>query len=143
MIQLLPFLLLPSVVAAPNCDPQDPQSCVTILMEGDTAPFSGQLLTHRRAAKLVVLAEGCQARLDLKIQELREISDIRLRGEAAKRENDQQHFQLKLDLLQKALSEAQNASVRRWYEHPLVWVGVGAAGALGAILVGVRVVEVR
>ena len=123
------------------CDPGDPKSCVQGLTVGQPAPFTGMLLTYRRAAKLGVLAEGCQDRVDLGIQREKEIADVRLLGEQQLRENDRKVSQLQLDLLRKRLQEQVEELPPRWYERPAFVTIVTAAVTVGVLAMSVKAVQ--
>lgn len=118
----------------PVCDPQDPKSCVQLLLEGEKAPFTGQLLTIRRAAKAAVGLMMCDDRIKLKLAEANELWGIKL--DLAKRlaAADLEAAQAKIKVLQKALQERRPP----WYHHP-AWV----AGLTTTILVGILVASIK
>lgn len=115
---LLSFLLaLPTTVDAqthpPQCSKTDPKDCVQPLLEGESAPFSGQLLTNRRAAKLAVKADQCGERVQLAIEETLAKAALDLQLEKALRANDLEAWQQKEKLLTQAVQKP-------WWEHPVV-----------------------
>lgn len=138
------LLVTPSVALSappslqPACDPQDSRSCVQPLLEGEAAPFTGQLLTPRRAAKLAVKAGQCKERIRLETTRISNLLLVDLEAERAKRTNDAKHHQLQLDLMKARLVEA---SQREWYEHPVL-VAAFAVAATSLVYVGaVKTVE--
>lgn len=124
------------------CDPNDPKSCVQALTEGQAAPFPGMLLTYRRAAKLGVMAEGCQDRIDLAIQREQEIAQIKYQGIQQLRENDKQMGQMQVDLLNKRLAEQAEILPPRWYERPAFVVVVSSLTTVAVLALGVKTVQV-
>jgi len=124
------------------CDPNDPKSCVQALTVGQPAPFTGVLLTYRRAAKLGVLAEGCQERIDLTAQREKEIAEVKLLGEKLLRENDQKVSQLQQDLLKKRLQEQVEELPPHWYEKPAFVTIVTAAVTVGVLAMSVKAIQI-
>lgn len=123
------------------CDPEDPKSCVQPLVTGDPAPFDGQLMTNRRAAKLAVLAGGCQDRIDLAVARERELATIQLYGEKALRTSDQASAQLQKDLLLKRMAEMEGILTPRWYERPAFVTAVTAVATVAVLAVSVKTVQ--
>lgn len=123
------------------CDPSDPKSCVQALTEGQPAPFTGMLLTLRRAAKLGVMAEGCQERVDLAIQREQEMSQMKLQGAQQLRDNDKQAAQLQVDLLMRRLTEQVETLPPRWYERPTFVVVVTAVTTVAVLALSVKTVQ--
>lgn len=123
------------------CDPNDPKSCVQALTEGQAAPFSGMLLTLRRAAKLGVAAEGCQERVDLAIQREQELAQVKFQGLQQLRDNDRLTAQLQADLLHKKIAEQTENLPPRWYERPAFVTIVTAAVTVGVLAMSVKAVQ--
>lgn len=111
-----------------SCDPADPKSCVQPLLEGERAPFTGQLLTGRRAALLAVRADQADERTQLKLAEAEALWQVKLDLAATK-------HQIQLD---GARTEArlwqQNAEqqIPPWYAHPAFVATV--AGVVGLVV---------
>ena len=124
------------------CDPGDPKSCVQALNAGQPAPFTGMLLTYKRAAKLGVLAEGCQERVDLTVQREQEIAQVKLLGEQQLRENDQKVSQLQQDLLRKRLLEQADELPPHWYERPAFVTIITAAVTVGVLAMSVKAIQI-
>jgi len=123
------------------CDPNDPKSCVQGLTVGQPAPFTGMLLTYKRAAKLGVLAEGCQERVDLSVLREQEVAQVKLLGEQQLRENDQKISQLQQDLLKKRLQEQAEELPPHWYERPAFVTIITAAVTVGVLAMSVKAVQ--
>lgn len=119
------------------CDPNDPKSCVQALTVGQPAPFPGMLLTLRRAAKLGVAAEGCDARVDLAVQREQEAAGVKIQGATQLRENDQQTCQLRVDLLMRRMVELSPA----WYERPAFVATLTATLTVGVLALSVKTVQ--
>jgi len=117
-----------------QCDPEDKTSCVQPLLEGEAAPFAGQLLTPRRAAKLGVRAGDVDERVRLAIEETEELWRIKLQKEQALRENDNVANALKIDLLTKAAD-------RPFWEHPVFVAAATVAGCVAVYFVAVETVK--
>ena len=133
---LLPWLAFLSVLHAdpkhePVCDPQDPESCVQLLLEGEKAPFTGQLLTPRRAAKAAVGLMMCDDRIKLQVAKADELWTVKL--DLAKRlaAADLEAARSQIKVLQKALQDSKPP----WYQHPAFVSGLTTT-ILVAILIG-------
>jgi len=124
------------------CDPDDPKSCVQPLTAGEVAPFDGQLLTNRRAAKLAVAAGGCQDRLDLATERERELAAIQVAGEKALRDSDRITAQIQKDLLLKRMADLEDTIKPHWYERPAFVAGVASVVTVALLVVSVRAVQV-
>lgn len=116
----------------PSCDPKDSTNCVQPLVEGETAPFTGQLLSTRRAAKLIVRAEQCDQRLQLKLHETVELWQIKLKLAQDTAAIELESLKKQLQILERALKEAGKVP---WYQHP-AFVSSMTATILVAILIG-------
>jgi hypothetical protein len=131
--------------AGPICDPKDPKRCATPLLEGDLAPYGGQLLTPRLAIEQATLARDCKEQMDIAVSRELEIGAIRLETERKKQALDLASFQEREALLQKRLQEAHTAAERAWYESPILWatVGViiGVGGSIAAVYAGVEITQ--
>lgn len=123
------------------CDPDDAKSCVQPVAAGEPAPFDGQLMTNRRAAKLAVLAGGCQDRVDLEVARERELAAIALNGEKALRASDQATAQVKVDLLMKRMAEMEDILTPRWYERPAFVSAVAVVATVAVLVVSVKTVQ--
>lgn len=119
------------------CDPADPKSCVQAVTEGQVVPFTGVLMTLRRAAKLGVAAEGCQERVELAVEREQELAQVKLLGERQLRENDRQTSQLQVDLLQRRMAELAPA----WYERPAFVAPLTAALTVAVLVLSVKTVQ--
>ena len=124
------------------CDPTDAQSCVQVVTEGQKTPFTGILMTNKRAAKLAVAADGCQARIDLTVGEVKDQCQIQVQGYKSIRENDQSTTKFQLDLLTGQLKKAEELYSPRWYERPAFVAAVTAVCTVGVLVVAVRAVEI-
>lgn len=108
-----------------QCDPKDAHSCVQPLLAGEMAPFTGQLLTHRRAARLAVKSASCKARIQLKIDETAEVWKLKLDLEKGLRENDNIASRQSLEAMKRYAESLE----QKWYEHPAFVVGVTIVAA--------------
>jgi len=126
----------------PVCDPSDTKSCVQAVSQGQPVPFTGILMTGRRAAKLAVMADGCQTRIDLAVGEVKEQTDIQVRGIQAMRQNDLSSAKFQRDLLMRKLDESEALFSPRWYERPAFVAAMTAIGTVAVLVVAVRAVEV-
>jgi len=122
----------------PACDPNDAQNCVQPLLAGEEAPFTGQLLTPKRAVKLAVEAGQCKERIALAVQRAHALLNIDLQAERDKRSNDTRHHQLQLNLLNRRLDDALQ---RHWYEHPLVIAALSVAATTAVYAGAVKTVD--
>lgn len=116
------------------CSPRDPDSCVYLLERGERAPFTGHLITYRRAAELVVAWDNCHAVAGLRVAEEQAICRAKLARSAADRRSLAEAHLRQLDVLQRRL-EAVAEPVPWWRRAgPVLTAAVvgaltGAAGA--------------
>lgn len=128
---------MPSL-GSPTTDDEPP---VLVIDEGMVAPFSGLLLTPKRAAKLHQRIETCEQTAELD------------RQHAADKLSDAETLRLAqvkelLAAVKQAEDAAKEAAHRHWYEAPELWLGTGVvAGVLatvGAVLLAAQLrVEVN
>jgi hypothetical protein len=112
-----------------QCDPDNPEHCAQPLAKGETAPFSGQLLTPELAIDLGQKADSCDARVEIesnRVQRLAEI-DVTLARRLLEIERDAARQQV--DLLTTRLEEARDI---RFYERP-VFVAAASVAATVAL----------
>ena len=144
LLASLTLYAAPGAAQTPDkaCDPSDPKSCVQAIAEGQPAPFTGLLMTGRRAAKLGMLAEGCQDRIDLMVGEIKELSQVQLQGLQAMRQNDKDTAKLQTDLLMERLRGAEELFSPRWYERPAFVAALTAVLTVATLAVAVKTVQV-
>lgn len=123
------------------CDPNDAKSCVQPLIAGQAAPFTGLLLTPRRAAKLGVMAGECEARVALAVDREQELAQVKLQGAQQLRDNDKQGAQLQVDLLMRRMAEQEKALTHRWYEHPAFVATLTAVTTVAVLALSVKTVQ--
>lgn len=146
MTPLLSLCILNASLAAKpslpaQCDPKDSKNCVQPLMEGESAPFSGQLMTFRRAAHLAVQAGQCSERVDIAVNETKELMSIDLNLQKALRENDAKAWAVQKDLLLDRINVLTAEAERHWYEHPALWAVIGAAVTTGVFYGAIKTVN--
>lgn len=124
-----------------HCDPKDPKSCVQAVSEGETVPFPGQLMTHRRAAKLVTTTEQCSDERALDLEEANELHQIQLNLLEQQRKNDQDAAKLKLDLMMKRMEQMEEELGPKWYEHPAFVSTVSVVLTVAVFIGAVKTVE--
>jgi hypothetical protein len=115
LISLLWAQVLPVYAGETVCYPDKPTHCARPLTEGETAPFSGQLLTTELSLDLGLKADFCDQRIKLELKFQKKTLDLELDLERRLHELDRQAAKTKEDLLLKRLEEATGAP---WYEHP-------------------------
>lgn len=133
MIVLALALSLSAPKLAAQCAPDDPQDCVQPLLKGEPAPFTGQLLTMRRAAKVAVFQLQLEERVQLEL--LRHVEPLKIDLEAQKRltaslEQARKEAQAAYEL---QLKEAYHWSRSPWF--------VGTASVVGTSLLFVGAVK--
>jgi len=124
-----------------SCDPEDAKSCVQPLLEGETAPFAGQLLTPRRAAYLAVEAGGCQERIAVELERSNDDWRAKLAAERSLRQNDQSAHELELDLAMKRMQQMEETLGPEWYERPAFVIPVTAVVTIGAVVLATWIVD--
>ena len=125
-----------------QCDPNDPKSCVQGLTEGQQAPFTGLLLTPKRAAKLAVMAEGCQAKIDIMLEEAKETEKARFQNVTTILKNNLDSFNFQKDLLLQRLKDAKELYSPDWYEKPAFVAGTTAIITVGILVLSVKTIQV-
>lgn len=136
------FIAFPVVCKAEaKCDPKDPKSCVQAVTEGEPVPFSGQLMTHRRAAKLVVTNEQCADERALDLEEAHEIHQIQVKALEQRRKNDFETCKLQIDLLNQRMMQMQEELAPPWYEHPAFVATVSVVLTVAVFAAAVKTVE--
>ena len=124
-----------------SCDPQDSKSCVQPLLEGEAAPFSGQLLTFRRAAKLAVEAGSCKETTAIEVEHVEDSWKLKLETEQRLRKNDEDAHQLEVDLLMKRMAQMEETLVPHWYERPTFVATVSVVLTIGAVVLATWIVD--
>lgn len=124
-----------------HCDPKDAKSCVQAVSEGETVPFAGQLMTHRRAAKLVTTTEQCADERALDLEEASELHQIQLDLLKKQRANDQEAAKMKLDLVMKRMEQMEEELAPKWYERPPFVATVTVVLTVAVFVSAVKTVE--
>ncbi|UCF48592.1 MAG: hypothetical protein JSU89_15735 [Myxococcales bacterium] len=117
------------------CSPQDPDSCVYLIDRGEPAPFTGHLITYRRAAELVVAYDNCQTVAGLRVAEEQAICRAKLARSAADRESLGEAHLRQLDVLQRRLEAIEGP--QPWWQKPGAIVMVAVAGMLTGVAGGI------
>lgn len=110
-----------------ECDPNDPDKCSIPLIEGEAAPFSGQLLTTKMAIVLGQKAEAGDIRLKIETDRLKEEHKLQLEYEKKTHQIDNDANAKSISVLQKELA---NALVVPWYKHPAFIVSCTVVGTV-------------
>lgn len=118
------------------CDPNDPKSCVQTLVEGEKAPFNGQLLTFRRAAKMSAKLELNHERLQLKIDEATEPLEREIAFQKRLQKSAEKAHKQSEDFLVKQIDEA----LPDWHERPIFVASASVVVTLGVIALSVWIV---
>ncbi len=124
-----------------KCSKNDPQSCRQTVVAGEAVPFSGQLMTPRRAAKLAVMAGQCKERVKLAVEEATTPLKMDLALERNLREDDKATSKLQSDLWERNYTKVEEAAKRQPYEHPLLWVVIGGLIVGGAVGIATGIIS--
>jgi hypothetical protein len=106
----------------------------TPISEGQPAPFDGILLSYGLAERLGAKVERCEALRGLEVEHERATCDLRVRGEIARREVREASVAAELEVMGRALADAETRAERRIWERPDLWA---IGGALVGVVVGV------
>lgn len=117
------------------CSPRDPDSCVYMIDRGEPAPFTGHLITYRRAAELVVAHDNCQTMAGLRVAEEKAICRVRLARSDADKESLGEAHMRQLDALQRRIEASEGPAP--WWRRPSAVVMVGIVGVLTGVAGGV------
>ncbi|UCG51425.1 MAG: hypothetical protein JSW58_14755, partial [Candidatus Latescibacterota bacterium] len=98
-----------------ECDPDDPDLCSKPMVQGEVAPFNGQLVTPKLLISLGLNAESFDARLKLEIDRVEGTYKADLEYAETRYKNLQESTDKQIQLLTGELEKATN---RVWYEHP-------------------------
>lgn len=127
-------------LAPRECDPGDPQKCSQPLLQGQAAPFSGQLLTPKLALDLGQKAAYCEERLQIELRKERDLAVVQKALDARLLEIEREGAAMKLAIVQKALDQTQGlVPPPAWYERPPVVAVAAATGVLGVLAISARV----
>jgi len=96
------------------CDPKDSAKCATALLEGQPAPFSGQLLTTQLAIELGQKAERFEIQLEMEKERDRALSRVDLDLEHKLRQLEAASWKRQED---RYLQEIEKAY--KWYREPV------------------------
>ena len=135
--------LIAVLAAAPPvgaCDPEAPTQCAVPLLEGQPAPFAGQLLTTDLALSLGLAADQCGIRTRLEVATATKAAEIRCARDRALLRIDLDTATVERDVLRVALEAAQARTGWSFYDILLaggVGVAVGSVAVVG-IAVAVR-----
>lgn len=111
------------------------------IQKGEAAPFPGQLVTHGLAAELAVGIEHCLEKKKVQLQDAERMCKLRVKGAKSSLETENRALEGKVEVLEKALEEAQAQREVPFYEDPrfvapaafAAGVAVAAAATFGAI----------
>lgn len=118
-----------------ECDPTNPQKCSQPVLQGESVPFSGQLLTKELSIDLGMKAYSFDARLELELKFQRKGFDLDLQFQKRLRKIDRDAFQRQVKLCMTRLEETHS---RSWYEHP-VFVAAVSGILVFLFMLGARV----
>ena len=124
-----------------SCDPVDQKSCEQPLLEGEVAPFSGQLLTPRRAARLAVEAGSCKEATAIEVERVADVWQLRLETEQRLRKNDQDAHQLEVDLLMKRMAQMEEALSPHWYERPVFVATMASVVTVATVVLATWIID--
>lgn len=146
MAVLVVTLCSDTLNAAPKiCE--NPERCAQGLESGEAAPFKGMLLSTPLAIEQATMAHDCEEMVEIAVGAHIEPLQIKLEAEKQHRAVDNRASVLREDLLTKRLEEAQKSSVRRWWEDPRLWLGmgivIGVGLTIGAVYGGVEIVKAQ
>lgn len=118
------------------CDPADPSKCSTGILQGQTAPYSGQLLTPALAIDLGLKAQFCDTRVALEVGHAKALLQLEVDTAKRLREIDAAASQAAQEALLRRLEAATP-----WYERPWFVAGVSVAGAVAAYALAMKSVD--
>jgi len=116
-----------------ECDEDNPALCSQPLMEGQIAPFSGQLLTTELAITLGQKAAYCETRIKLEVEFVKEKFELDINLEKKLHEIDNEACDEKVELLTERLKDAK---IDHWYQHPLFVSTVSVVLTTGLFIAG-------
>lgn len=120
------------------CNGNDSRDCVYPIAEGERAPYSGQLITMERAARLVVAAENCGAYTRIELERAKGLCDLRMARCAEEKRAMVAANSAQLDALQGRLSDA-GGKLEPWYQRPPF---LSAVALMGGSLLALTVILV-
>lgn len=134
LVSLIVSWGLPTQAYDKECDADDPEACSQPLMEGEVAPFSGQLLTPTLAIKLGQKAAEFDIRLEIELRYHKKMFELDLDLEKKLHEIDNKACTEKVDLLTERLRDAK---LDHWYQHPFFVATVSVVLTTGLFIGGV------
>lgn len=109
------------------CDPDDPEICSQPLQEGETAAFSGQLLTPKLAIQLGQAADSFDVRLELELGRVEDKYKLDLAFQKKVLKLEKAGCKKQTDLLSSRLKDAQ---LEHWYQHPIFVATISVAATV-------------
>lgn len=125
-----------------DCDPQDPKKCATGLLEGQKAPFGGQLLTPKLAVDLGLKADRCDERLKLELSRVTGLAAVQKELDLKLLTIERDTEKAKVEALQKALKKTEDLVPKPpWYEHPAFVATVTVVATVAVLFLSVKAVQ--
>lgn len=127
------------------CDEHDPKLCAQAVLEGETVPFDGQLLTIEKAIQQAQEANWCDVEKGHAVRKCEELAAGQKKLDAKLAEIDIRASKREIGVLEQSnldlRAQAAAAGERSWLEHPLLWTVIGAVGATASLLGGAKIVK--
>lgn len=115
-----------------ECNEEDFSMCAQPLVQGEPAPFDGQLLSPELAISLSQKALDFDIELTIELQRQQKLFDIELDYQKELRTMEQEGARKQIEVLEKELEEAISVP---WYRTP-VFVATVSCIATGLVFVG-------
>lgn len=115
-----------------ECDEKNWALCAQPLLQGERAPFDGQLLSPELAIELGQKALDFDIEMSIRLDRQRQLHDIEMAYQKEIHDLDNAAAEKQIDLLAKELEEA---SAVPWYRTP-VFVAVVSCVTTGLVFVG-------
>jgi hypothetical protein len=133
--------MLVVLAVTPICREGAPEFCSAPILRGEVSPFDGQVLTTEMAIEQSQAARHCDKHTEIHVKRVADRADHQKRLLERLHALDTASYERQVKYLTERIEEAQKASERPWYEHPLIWTTIGAAMAVGAMWGGAKIIQ--
>lgn len=124
-------MLLVAASAQAECDRDFPDRCSVPLSAGETAPFSGQLVSPSLAIALGQKAAGCDARIEIEAARTASVAAARCRYALGLAEADRTALERERDLWKAQAEEAGPSFI----EHPILVAGLSVVATIAVLFI--------
>lgn len=132
---LLLLAALSFVLGAPECDPDDASKCSQQLVQGQKAPYTGELLTRPLAFDTSWKAFSCEQYTAIEVRYAKKEARLDLKLEKDFRQNDKKAHDESMEAMKSDRDQWKERAHIPFYEKPW-FVTIATAVVVAAVFVG-------